>query len=212
MLDNVRNLDELLARRAQTEQEIVDNFEAQAREVRDAQRRDDQAHERAQRNARVAEAGRRRRYLDLSQEREHEAGQLAEVLSADEPPVQTVQPATPPSARDGDTAPLPGGIRFDDQRPQATPPADVPAPVRPRSNHNPRHWRGLAWLLAVVGAFVGLIVARATAYPMWSDVHEDEWHALFVVLWYLALVAAGFFSGGWAGASIEESREASTTR
>lgn len=147
---------------------------------------------------------------DRLEELDHVAGQRAYIAfgvrsdESDAPtdpeppaPVPTPEPEPDPAADNGN-ADNGDHTRVD------TPP--VQSEVR-RNNGNPRNWRGLAWLLALLGAVIGLIVARVTYEPMWQNVHGG-WHSLLVTLWFVALIAAGFFTGGAIGASHEERREA----
>lgn len=138
------------------------------------------------------------RYADNQAVIGEELGQLDAIFADQNTPTSPAQeleqPTTPP-AHDGHTQ-------------QLQPVTDQPAPAPPaqarRNNMHPRIWRGIAWFFALLGLIVGLIVARATAHFMWSNVKSDGWNDFLVVLWYLALAAAGMFSGGTAGAMIEE--------
>lgn len=126
------------------------------------------------------------------------------------------QPVTPPPAGEGDTAQLPGNLRYNEDRPERRPStAGANATANATANANAtatanvldvRRWTRLQWVLAVIGLLIGVVVARATYDPMWSNVHNDGWHTLLVLLWFLALMAAGFFTGGWVGSLIDERR------
>lgn len=127
--------------------------------------------------------------------RQHRLAQANRIAGV--PPVQPA-PAAPP-VQPGNTQVLPPVA-------PVPPMAPAPAPQPPQAqvglaffrNRSPLWW---AWVagIALLGLIVGLIVARLTAGPMWSNVHSLGWRTFFEVLWYLALSAAGFLTGGWLG-------------
>jgi hypothetical protein len=130
--------------------------------------------------------------------------QLSQLNASDPEPPAPAEPAADNSSNDNSNSNTGNGNDAGNQ-PTAAPPAEPYTLTR--NNLNPRNWRFLAWLLALVGAVVGVIIARASYDPMWSNVTNDFWHGLLVVLWFIALMAAGFLTGGWWGATLEEEHD-----
>lgn len=169
----------LLDEQTQAAAKLVKDVEAGAALVRAAQQRHDD------------EAGTR-------QHRLAQANRIAGV-SKEPSPVPPAPPVTP-----GDTQVLP----------PAPPVVPAPAPQPPQDrrrfaylrNRSPLWW-ALVGGLALLGLIVGMVVARITVNPMWANVHSPGWHTLFAVLWYLALSAAGFLTGGWIGSMIASRRQ-----
>lgn len=81
-----------------------------------------------------------------------------------------------------------------------SPPTEVVV-VTPRRNHSdPREWQDapLAWILAILGALIGIVVASNT----WEDVVDDLdgfARSLIATLWWIGIVGIGFFGGGTLG-------------
>ena len=144
---------------------------------------------------------------------DHVAGQRAYIAfgTRSDEPAASAEPEPPAPAPTPEPEPTPepdhgNGDNGDHTRVDT--PSVRPEPQQRRNNGDPRNWRGLAWLLALIGAVIGAIVANVTYESLWQNVHNDGWHALVVTLWFVALIAAGFLTGGWYGATREEKAEA----
>ena len=107
--------------------------------------------------------------------------------------------------------------RTDEERQEITighsdvPPAQAPTTVEvvppaqaPAAPHvmDVRCWTPVQWLLAVVGALVGVVVATQTWSPLFADI-PGPGRGLLVTLWYISLVGLGFGSGGWIGSRVD---------
>ncbi len=68
--------------------------------------------------------------------------------------------------------------------------------------YDPRGWGFLPWLLAIIGALIGLYVGAHTADSASGDIDNG----LFDAAWVIASGALGFFIGGTIGAFIVSSR------
>ncbi len=173
----------LLEEKAAADQKLVDDLAAAAALVRATQ----QQHE------------------DESKDRDHDLAQANRVAGdststapkIDDPFVPIPAPAvSAPTSANPPTA--------------VAPPVPAPAPapqpvvvVQPRSFLS-RPQTGLQWVLAIVGIIVGAVIARVTYDPMWSQVTNDLVFTVLVVLWFIVLIVACFFTGGMLGALYEE--------
>ncbi|MGH7241289.1 MAG: hypothetical protein ACREGB_03270, partial [Candidatus Saccharimonadales bacterium] len=92
-----------------------------------------------------------------------------------EPEPESQTPAEPDASNDGDHT----SVDLPPVRPEPT-----QGPASDLQYLNPRNWGGRAWLLAIIGAILGEVLARATYDPMWSHVHHG-WHVVLVILWFL---------------------------
>ncbi|CAN5409709.1 hypothetical protein BH09PAT4_BH09PAT4_01590 [soil metagenome] len=206
---NLKGLQEILDAADEANAEIENLATARAKEILEDQRKAEKKKTDADRRAAIAARARQLKFDDDSAERDEEAGQMKFILDPTPAPEPEPEPDPEPQAP-VEPAPAPAPVDHDatGNPPTAVVPVVMPAPepTPPRNNVDPRNWRGIAWLLAIMGAVIGLIVARVTYGPMWSNVNSDTWHTVLVVLWFVALTAAGFFSGGWFGATREEKR------
>jgi hypothetical protein len=89
-------------------------------------------------------------------------------------------------------------------------PAVVPALVPPAPPAEPLHFwvftreRWLQWLLAVIGAIVGVVLARLFAGPLsrWLVPFNNGWTTFVAVLLWIGAVLGGFAIGGFIGLRI----------
>lgn len=202
---NLRGLDALVA----ANKVVADSARARGRKLEADGRAEQASHEQEMADHAIARRALIQQHSDVMRELDEEAGQVAYVLngddsddnSSDEPEPEPASAPQPPTCTDHD----------DDNggNTHVNNPPVPPDPAPPRNNRDPRTWRGIAWLLALVGAFIGLIVARFTYDPMWHAVKGASygWFVVLVILWFVALILAGFFTGGWIGANREEVRE-----
>lgn len=217
MLDNIENLDQILARRAEEDLALERKFTDRATAISDEQRRANEANERAERAARLAEAARRQRHFDLSQPRQEEAGQLADALSGNVPStVPAPQPPVASPAQGGDTQQLPPvppanndnvGLGIMDPATPVTPAPQTPA--RTTVNiFNVHHWTRVQWFTAAIGLVVAFLVWLFTWYLLLGAGHiHGDGRAWTSLLWLLILLFTGLFAGGWIGSVIDERNE-----
>lgn len=213
---NIGDLKDLLKEAEKLNDAIVENTEARAKELLDEQSEAEREQEKAERQlakararAEAAQRARKQLFDDESKsregeaaERDHEAAQLRFILGGGDS-------SEPPAPDEPDPNPASAGDDGHDHDDAGNPPTSVIPPTAPppaRNNADPRLWRGIGWLWAIIGAVLGLIVARVTYGFMWSNVHNEA-HSTLVVLWFVALILAGFFTGGFIGARKEEARQ-----
>lgn len=139
------------------------------------------------------------RFADQQAELGEELGQLDAIFSAQNPPVPT-----PPAA---DPGPLTYGQPAPDAPAQPEPPVGAPA-QDPQPQPVP-FWvftrdRWLQWLLAVIGAVIGVVLARLFAVPLatWLVGHHNGWATFVAVLLWIASVCGLFAVGGFIGLGI----------
>lgn len=91
----------------------------------------------------------------------------------------------------------------------ATPrPASHPSPQPnrgARSTVDPKTWGWgwLAWILAIAGLFVGLLVAKTTFEWLFWLTNPIQWlGSVLSVIWWIGFAILGFFLGGEIGARI----------
>ncbi len=119
-----------------------------------------------------------------------------------EPETETTAPAVvEPEPEPETTAPA---VVEEEGEPEPAAPAadeDEPDPDNPRFNANPRQWRMLQWLLAILGLFIGALVAKMfLGFPFWIANNPATWvKAILGTVWYIALIGVGFFGGGLIG-------------
>lgn len=73
-----------------------------------------------------------------------------------------------------------------------------------------RRWTSPQWLVAVLGAIIGLVVANAT-HGMYDDI-EGFGRGLLVFLWFVFMTGFGFFLVGYGGCSFWNHRSSASTR
>lgn len=169
----------------------------------------DRKRENARLGARVVE----RKLIDDGEVLAEEADQLAWILGtpdeteAPEPPIPPVGPLTPPPAPPW-VPPVPPTPPVDDE-PDDTivpPPADdgddePDAPVQVNVFitfvHWVRAWTPIAWLFAILGAIIALLVANATKGTFDDIVGFGR--GVIVTLWFVFVTCLGFCLGGLLG-------------
>lgn len=67
---------------------------------------------------------------------------------------------------------------------------------------NVLRWGCIQWLLAAVGAILGYVIARYTYHPLFEDMPAGGGRNLVTALWLIALIAGGFWIGGYFGWNI----------
>ena len=135
-----------------------------------------------------------------------EIGQLQGILDSIRsaaPAVVTPEPAPAPLPVPAPPAPAPEPAADDLL-------AQEPAPglEGPRFNANPRHWSLLQWLLAILGLFIGALVARITVgLVFWVANDPAAWiKTILGTVWYLGWIGVGFFGGGLIGYHLQNRR------
>jgi hypothetical protein len=198
--ENLTGLDALV----KANKAVADSARKRGQDVQEAAQ--DELRAQDERMADHAIAGRVmvQRHRDDMKVLNEEAGQMAFILNGtdnDSDDTPSPEPDPEPEVVDQDS---------DNGNPPTVVVPAVPEPepqAQPRNNGDPKNWRGIAWFWALVGAVIGAIVARVTYDPMWENADNHDWHSVLVVLWFIVLIAAGFFSGGWFGATQEEKRQ-----
>lgn len=180
MAKNEAERHRLLNEQTEADQALVEDVEAGAALVRAAQQR----HE------------------DESAERQHRLAQANRIAG--------VRSETPPAPVSNDTDVSATVFDQDREEPEAPAASTLPPPASPppteavvverRRNHiDPREWDSpLPWILAIIGALIGIVVASNT----WEDVVDDLdgfVRSLIATLWWIGIVGIGFFGGGTLG-------------
>ncbi len=133
---------------------------------------------------------------------DEEIGQLQAILNTIRPAAPVV--VVPEPAPEPAPAPVPEPA----PAPVPEPAADdllaqepAPGPEGPRFNANPRHWSLLQWLLAILGLFIGALVAKMTVEILfWIANNPTAWiKDVLGTIWYVGWIGVGLFSGGLIG-------------
>ena len=138
------------------------------------------------------------------------------VVTPEPAPAPLPVPAPPAPAPEPEPEPAPAPL------PVPAPPAPAPEPAAddllaqepapglegPRFNANPRHWSLLQWLLAILGLFIGALVARITVgLVFWVANDPAAWiKTILGTVWYLGWIGVGFFGGGLIGYHLQNRR------
>lgn len=195
--------------------EVAEQADALDNEERENAAAAEQEQARVQRMQRLLQQERRDEQAELDRRRaivDEEASQMAFIIDGEPAPMPDPEPQAPAEPAQND----PDGNGNDPGNPPTAVQPAVPAAPQPQ-NQIPwylrlyryvRSWRGLAWFLALILAALGFLIARVTYDPMWSNVNNGFWHGLLVFFWFVVLTAAGFFTGGWIGSTIEEGQNA----
>lgn len=72
---------------------------------------------------------------------------------------------------------------------------------------NVRRYSGVQWFLAIIGALIGMVVARYSYHSLFGNIHND-WGGFLIALWFAGIVTLGFGLGGYVGARFEERNRA----
>lgn len=168
-----------------------------AQEVRDAMRGLDVERNNVVIGARAA----MRSIDDENEELEEEVEQLRSILEGIDlapRPTRMVPRAEEEAAND------------DDIIVQPAPPIPTPVPVvnpddAPRRPHraNPRRWRFWAWLFAIAGLLVCMMVASNSWEPLVGDI-SGFGRGMLATCWWVGWTGLGFFGGGVIGSTIDD--------
>lgn len=152
--------------------------------------------------ARVAEA----RRADEAARANEERDQLAAILNVIDTPVDDTpvdEPTLPPPDVPATTATT--VITDDDPVPPATTTATTTTTTRVNHAH-PRNWGKIAWVTAIIGAIIALIIAGSTwDWFVNRIIGDNDWdfvEGVLALLWYVVLIGLGFFLGGLIGSLI----------
>jgi hypothetical protein len=133
----------------------------------------------------------------LREENERLRRELEE--AREQPPAPPAPEPEPPA--DATAAPPAAPATRDDTLVPGLP--DQPHPVRTgRPIWYVQDWTGAMWVAAFFFAIVGVVVATFTWSPLYGDIHGFG-RGLLTTLWYIALIALGFFGGSILGARLE---------
>ncbi len=172
-----------------------------AKKVKDELEGVDRQRENARVGARVVE----RKLIDDAEVLAEEADQLSWILGAvpadDDPPTGPMPPTVPPAPpvppttddEPDDDTPPPTGDGDDDE------PADGATQVNVFVTfvHWVQGWTPAAWILAIIGAIIALLVANATKGTFDDIVGFGR--GLIVTLWFVFVTSLGFCVGGLLG-------------
>ncbi|HWT55838.1 MAG TPA: hypothetical protein VN031_02275 [Candidatus Microsaccharimonas sp.] len=189
---NIKDLSELLEAAEKADAAIAENATSRAQELLKEQREAEKRHEKAVKAAEIRARARAQLLQDESAVRDEEAAQLNNILGNGVASSQSAPVAAQPAA--------PAQVDDPVDPPTSVQPSVAPAPAA-KPAIDPRNWGWLAWLLAVAGFVVCLIIALVIGAPH-AHQHAVQW--VVNILWYIGLMGVGFFAGGLIGCLLDE--------